>query len=85
MTVFTGQPQIPMSHRPVWITIVALLAGMVVQSLGGMPVPPELEQASPEQQRSYIQTFSQQSLQEKVRAGEWRYQQRQNLRQSLVE
>ena len=74
-----------MLNRSNWIGVAALLAGMVIHAPGAFPLPPELERASETQRRQYIQIQSQLALQEKIRVGEQRYQQRQVFRQALVE
>jgi CheY-like chemotaxis protein len=74
-----------MLNRTNWIGVAAVLAGMVIRAPGAFPLPPELERASETQKRQYIQSQSQSGLEEKLRVGEHRYQQRQVYRRALVE
>ena len=67
----------------------AALCGLLLLGLGTGPVravdplPPDIEQASPEVKARYLEMTNRQSLEEKLKVGERRYQDRIQTRQQI--
>ena len=71
-------------QRVAWLGLLLLIAGAALPVQAGFQIPPQLEKASEEQQRAYIQRRSQLSLEDKLRAGRRRDEERKALRSALA-
>jgi len=67
-----------------WIALAALLVGMASRALGAFPVPANLGRSSETQKLQYLEFQSRRTLQEKIEAGQQRYEQRLAFRRSLL-